>query len=241
MVDLTGRVVVVSPHLDDAVLSCGELMRGLPDCVVLTVFAGSPTSWEGHSVWDHDFCGFAEGTDVVAARLREDDEALASLGVSAARLDLLDEQYRQPGSDPSPEEIGGLVIGCIDRVGAEVAIIPLGLGHVDHRLTSAGCRSAALDRPDLRWLAYQDLPYGYEEDLFGPGLVEDALALLFPLPARLVELEDPSAGAGTAAKAAKDAALDHYPSQMRGLGARRLTALQPERYWELLLPDVSGW
>ena len=39
------RVVVLSPHLDDAVLGCGRLMAAHPGATVVTVYAGarSPT------------------------------------------------------------------------------------------------------------------------------------------------------------------------------------------------------
>jgi len=230
MADMTGRVLVVSPHLDDAVLSCGEAISQLDECVVLTVFAGSPRSWEIHREWDHEWCGFAPGDVVVAARLREDDAALGSLGTAAARLDFLDEQYRQPGLDPPPEELGEAIGAAIDRTGATTVVIPLGLGHNDHRLAAAGCRQAALNRSNLVWLAYQDLPYGYEPEIFGPDAVDVALSSCSPLSPRTVEL-----GNGSGAQA-KVAALDHYPSQMRGLGARRLTALKPERFWRLEFP-----
>jgi LmbE family N-acetylglucosaminyl deacetylase len=230
MTELTGRVVVISPHLDDAVLSCGELISQLDHCVVLTVFAGSPGSWETHRLWDHDFCGFADGTDVVAARLREDDAALARLGAAAARLSFLDEQYRDPGMDPSEEKLGEVIAAGIDRTSAATVLMPLGLGHNDHRLTAAGCRHAALTQAHLQWFAYQDLPYGYEPELFGPHILDEALCSLPPLESTTCEL-----GNGSGAQA-KDAALDYYPSQMRGLGARRLAAMKPERYWKLEVP-----
>jgi LmbE family N-acetylglucosaminyl deacetylase len=230
MAEMTGPVVVVSPHLDDAVLSCGELISQLDDCFVLTVFAGSPRSWQIHRSWDHDWCGFAEGTDVVAARLREDDAALASLGAAAARLDLLDEQYCQPGVDPSEEELGEVIGASVDRTGAATVLVPLGLGHNDHLLAAAGCRLAALNRSHLRWFAYQDLPYGYEPETSGSRAVEEALRSCSPLAARTIDLGNRSGAQ------AKVEALDHYPTQMRGLGARRLAALGPERYWTLETP-----
>jgi LmbE family N-acetylglucosaminyl deacetylase len=230
MKDLRGRVAVVSPHLDDAVLSCGEVISRLDECVVLTVFAGSPSSWDVHRLWDNDICGFAEGTDVVAARLREDDAALAHLGAFAARLGFLDEQYRQPATALSVEEIGQHIVGAIEEVQATIALTPLGIGHDDHRLTAAGCRWAALHRPGVRWHAYLDLPYGYEPEIIGPHAVDEALESLAPMVPTALEL-----GGGIDA-GAKDAALDLYPSQMRGLGGRRSAALKPERYWSLEPP-----
>ncbi|HUJ67470.1 MAG TPA: hypothetical protein VLX59_18125, partial [Acidimicrobiales bacterium] len=118
----------------------------------------------------------------------------------------------------------------VDRASATSVLMPLGLGHSDHRLAAAGCRLAASNRPHLQWFAYQDLPYGYEPELFGPGAVDEALGWLSPLAPRTIELGD---GSGAQAKSA---ALDHYPSQMRGLGDRRVAAMNPERYWRLQLP-----
>ncbi len=230
MKDLRGRVAVVSPHLDDAVLSCGEVISRLDQCVVLTVFAGSPSSWDVHRLWDNDICGFADGTDVVTARLREDDAALACLGASAARLGFLDEQYREPTTALSVEEIGDQIAAAIEELKATVAVMPLGIGHNDHRLTAASCRRAALHRTGVRWLAYLDLPYGYEPEIFGAGAVGEALDSLSPMVPTVIEL-----GGGIGAEA-KDAALDFYPSQMRGLAGRRSAALKPERYWSLEPP-----
>jgi LmbE family N-acetylglucosaminyl deacetylase len=227
MTELAGRVAVVSPHLDDAVLSCGEVMSRLDDCVVLTVFAGSPPSWGIHRLWDHDLSGFPEGTDVVAARLGEDDAALGILGAGAARLNFLDEQYRQPGTDPSLEEVGGQIGAGVDGIGATTVLMPLGLGHNDHRLAAAGCRGAALERSHLQWFAYLDLPYGYEEETIGHHAVDEALRRLSPLVPKTIDL-----GHASGAQA-KIAALDRYPSQMRALGERRMEALKSERYWRL--------
>ena len=35
-------VVVLSPHLDDAVLGCGRLLSAHPGATVVTVYAGAP-------------------------------------------------------------------------------------------------------------------------------------------------------------------------------------------------------
>jgi hypothetical protein len=82
----------------------------------------------------------------------------------------------------------------------------------------------------VRWYAYLDLPYGYEADIFGPEAVDDALRLISPMSPVPVDIDD---GGATDAKSA---ALDEYVSQMRGLGARRATALRPERLWRLQTP-----
>src|SRR3954463_7021571 len=75
------RLVVVSPHFDDAVLSAGQLLakhRGTP---VITVMGGQRTggSYDEVSWWDA-LGGFKPGDDVVAARRAEDKAALDILG-----------------------------------------------------------------------------------------------------------------------------------------------------------------
>ena len=44
MLTLEGRLLVISPHLDDAVFACGRLIASHPSCVVVTVFAGLPAN-----------------------------------------------------------------------------------------------------------------------------------------------------------------------------------------------------
>jgi len=47
-------MLVVSPHLDDAVLSCGRLLAGRPGSVVATVFAGVPSRPDQCTDWTAD-------------------------------------------------------------------------------------------------------------------------------------------------------------------------------------------
>ncbi len=84
--------LVVSPHLDDAVLSAGLFLLTEPGAVVATVMAGHP----GPGVlsdWDRA-CGFVDGDDPVARRRDEDRAALAILGARPHHLEFLDQPYR---------------------------------------------------------------------------------------------------------------------------------------------------
>ena len=100
-----GARFLLSPHLDDAVLSCGGLIarwinRGY-DVTVLTIFAGdpppgplSPFAQELHSRWDQ-----ADGA--VASRRAEDRIACGRLGASVAHLAFPDALYRRSAAgDP---------------------------------------------------------------------------------------------------------------------------------------------
>jgi hypothetical protein len=73
------RVVVFSPHFDDAAMGAGHLLLAHPGSTVVTVFAGRPARYPAHPTeWDA-LGGFRAGDDVVAVRRAEDEAALAVL------------------------------------------------------------------------------------------------------------------------------------------------------------------
>lgn len=125
-------IVVVSPHLDDAVLSvpCWIAERGR-EVAVLTVFS--------------------EGDDAgYAGRRAEDIAACDALGVRAVHLGLRDAPYRL-GVERSFRGLvfsevdarDGMAVGreiaeAVARLGGDVVVLPLGVGeHVDHRVVHA--------------------------------------------------------------------------------------------------------
>ena len=87
-------VLVLSPHLDDALFSSHALISaGHPE--VWTVFAGAPST-PGVTDWDRG-CGFNDSRDLMAARREEDRAAFATLpGVAFRHLDLLERAYTTP-------------------------------------------------------------------------------------------------------------------------------------------------
>jgi hypothetical protein len=139
------RRVVLSPHLDDAVLSC---WHALDDATVVSVFAGVPEP--ATSGWWDRLTGCHDSAERMRERHLEDESALALAGAEAVRLDLLDEQYRRNGASPPVAEV------LADHVrDAEEVYAPLGLflGE-DHRLV----RQAAFElRPDT--ILYADHPH----------------------------------------------------------------------------------
>src|SRR5215218_6837911 len=113
------RRVVVSPHLDDAVLSCWHLLEA-GDATVVSVFTGVPEP--GTSGWWDRLTGSDDSPGRVRERLREDERALSLAGASSVRLDLLDEQYRRNGASPPVAEALAEQLAGGDEVYA-----PLGL------------------------------------------------------------------------------------------------------------------
>jgi LmbE family N-acetylglucosaminyl deacetylase len=84
-------VLVVSPHLDDAVLSAFAFLQR-PHATVLTVFCGEPDDRHA-SHWDLRLGQF-DGVESMRTRVAEDDAALGGLGVATTRLPLLEAGYR---------------------------------------------------------------------------------------------------------------------------------------------------
>lgn len=95
---LNGAVLVVSPHLDDAVLSCETLIGREAPLDVLTVCTARPaqpmvTEWDTLS-------GFQDSDEAMEVRLAEDDAALAGTPHRRHHLGLLDQQYLTAGRTP---------------------------------------------------------------------------------------------------------------------------------------------
>jgi len=129
------KALLISPHLDDAVLSAGQFMAGRPDCDVLTVFAGIPDGYEFLSDYDRD-CGFTSSRDAMSIRRDEDNAACARLRAKTIHLDFLDGQYmggRERGKDvPERDSIINAIRQVIDEGDYEMILAPLGLMHPDH-------------------------------------------------------------------------------------------------------------
>jgi LmbE family N-acetylglucosaminyl deacetylase len=157
-------VVILSPHLDDAVLSCWHLLGGSREVCVINVFAGSPPPGSGASWWDR-LTGATDSTARMEERRAEDREALAVAGRTAISLDFLDEQYEPPGQ--STAEIASRLRELIDPDAVVYAPAALGM-HNDHeRVRDAAVELAAsgqsvclyADHPHavrLGWPAWDD-------------------------------------------------------------------------------------
>src|SRR5919198_5165812 len=145
---MTPTAVVISPHFDDAVLSCWHVLQADVDPRVVTVFAGVPEP--GTTGWWDRLTGAGDSAERMRERLREDEEALGIAGARSVRLELLDEQYRHNGRVPAITDS----LAPHVRDAAEV-YAPLGLFlAADHRLV----RDAALAlREDVR--LYADHPH----------------------------------------------------------------------------------
>jgi LmbE family N-acetylglucosaminyl deacetylase len=144
--------VILSPHLDDAVLSCWHLLTQPEEVTVINVFAGIP-SRSAPAWWDR-YTGATDSAERVQQRVGEDRRALALAGRAPVNLDLLDAQYRaaeQPIDPPT-----GQIVAVIEP-GTEIYAPAAFGGHPDHLLV----RAAALELRAQGYAVslYADLPH----------------------------------------------------------------------------------
>jgi LmbE family N-acetylglucosaminyl deacetylase len=232
------RVVIVSPHLDDAVLSCGNFMASHPGAVVVTVFAGNPAAYPSDPMrkWDVQ-SGFAPGDDVMEVRRREDHAALAALDAQPVHLEFVEHSYN-PGDRPvAPEELVEGLAPALAALHPTLVLAPFGLANPDHDVTHRACMLARerMD-DDVAWWCYEDNGYKHI-----PGMLAWRVSSLFRRgiwPTPVCPTTDPS-------ETRKRAAIACYPSQLLALeddwaiGAK-LDAPAPEQFWRLDAPP-PGW
>lgn len=213
------KVLLISPHYDDAVLSAGQFMAGRPDTEVLTLFNWRGTSASVQTTYDAK-CGFDNADDAVHARQRENNEALALLQATSLELNLPDSQYDNSGQ--SDEYIVNRILELVlvdEEHEYEFMLAPLGLAHPDHEQAH---RVGFILRKELGIPIYfwEDMPIRVVE----PGLVYEKLKKL----KNNMELLSP----GTGPIADKIRALSCYKSQI-GTGILDPYIMYvPERFWK---------
>jgi LmbE family N-acetylglucosaminyl deacetylase len=228
------RLVIVSPHLDDAVLGCGRLMAAVPGATVVTVYAGAPAEYpDPMTHWD-TIAGFRAGDDVLEARRAEDTAALALLDATPRWLDFVEHQYL-----PRPEWVGpDATVDTLETVLRSLrptaVALPFGIANPDHVATHDAALGVRARYPEPSWLCYEDTGYKHI-----PGLLAWRVSQLFrsrvwPTPVALATGGDDTR---------KRAALACYASQLRALEqdwqlGRKLVA--PEQLWRLADPP-PGW
>jgi LmbE family N-acetylglucosaminyl deacetylase len=221
------RLLVISPHLDDAVFSCGALLAASPDAVVCTVFAGVPeealvTDWDAQ-------CGFADAYQAMHARRAEDSAALDALGARALHLPFLDSQYAASGTQ-TRTDIGAALADVIHRTDCDAVLIPSGLFHSDHELVHGVALGVCLSDASRECIAYEDALYRRME-----GLVQKRLADLGSKRIEATPLLDPiDPGVLARSFETKQRAVRCYASQLRAFGPHGYDDVRaPERFWTL--------
>lgn len=149
------RWVFLSPHFDDAVLSCGGVIyeltnQGIP--VEIWTVCGAVPEWEGEEASKfHKQWGVANGKQAVELRREEDREACKILGATPVHLDMCDKIYRQ--KDNGFAEYMKLELSRIPTQDNLITSFAVG-DHPDHVLTRKAAESAG------RFLKYYlEIPY----------------------------------------------------------------------------------
>jgi LmbE family N-acetylglucosaminyl deacetylase len=234
------KVLVVSPHFDDAALGAAHLLTSYPDSTVVTVLGGRPPSYpEEVTEWD-SASGFTAQDDVVAIRQEEDRAAMASMQATPIWLDFPDHQYLAIDQRPTPSDIAPSLQRAIEEADPSAVFLPMGLANPDHILThDAGllARSAMMqDGRDRVWFCYEDAGYKHLPGLLAWRVSKLFRANLWPTPAIVPIQPDMDR---------KATAIRLYTSQIGPLErdhllSERLGANVPEQYWRLD-PPPRGW
>ncbi len=234
--DTFDRVLVFSPHFDDAAMGAGHLLLARPGSTVCTVFAGPPTRYPDEpSEWDA-LGGFRSGDDVVAIRREEDLAALAVLGADHYWLDFVDHQYLAPHERASADDVAPALAALVDAVAPTAVVLPLGLANPDHVVTHDAGVQVAHERSDLAWFAYEDAGYKHIPGMMAWRVSKLFRSELWPTPMIVPTEQD---------HARKRAAIECYVSQLGPLRAdhaldARIDGAVAEQFW-MLAPPPPGW
>ncbi len=230
------RIVVVSPHFDDAAMGAGHLLASYDDTTVVTVLGGRPPAYpEVTTEWDA-LGGFVAGDDVVAVRREEDAAAMAVLESGYRWLEFPDHQYLAAPERRTPDEVAPALGATIAEIDPTSVFFPMGLANPDHVMVHDACLEVRVEQPNREWFCYED--HGYKHL---PGLLAWRVAKLlrsrpWPTPAIVPHVPD---------EERKRRAIWCYRSQIAPLErdhalSARLEALVPEQFWRLA-PPPEGW
>lgn len=153
--DPAAPILLLSPHLDDAVLSCWSLLRSEFRLTVVTVFAGIPPPGRTGR-WDA-VAGVPNAVALMRARRAEDAAALALAGRRGVHLPFLESQYRRLQPPLEHDRLDRLLAGIRRAVREVVAPAALGVQHEDH--ATLRDYALALAKQGIPVRLYADVPY----------------------------------------------------------------------------------
>jgi LmbE family N-acetylglucosaminyl deacetylase len=234
--ELFARVLVFSPHFDDAALGAAHLLHAHPGSTVVTVFGGPPPQYpDPPTEWDA-LGGFRSGDDVVALRREEDRAAMEVLDARPVWLDFVDYQYLTPESRAATETIARELARVVDDERPTAVFLPMGLANPDHVSTHEAGLIVASQRSDLAWFCYEDSGYKHIPGMLAWRVSKLFRSELWPTPMIVPTVVDHDR---------KRAAIEAYRSQIGPLNrdhalGSRIGGSVPEQFW-LLAPPPPGW
>jgi LmbE family N-acetylglucosaminyl deacetylase len=242
-------LLLLSPHFDDAALSCAALLAREEPIDVLTVFAGEPVP-PRQGEWDR-VTGFPDSTESRRVRLAEEQAAFADTPHRLAFLNLIESEYlTAPRTRNDAEPIAVAVDDWLEQNPGGAIAAPAGAGrlpgslrakvrrlmghyvafrHPDHVFLRNAALDALVPRPGARTVLYDEFPYLLERPADGEvGHIARSRGLSAELIAAPVD------------RHAKASRISVYTSQMPHLTfrGRRVDLAEnlpeDERYWILI-------
>ena len=254
-----GAILVVSPHFDDAALSCSVLLDRREPVTLLQVCTAGPVP-AVVSDWDRR-AGVADSDDAGRARRAEERAAFAGSPHEMREVGLLDAQYGAIFDLDAQTRVREAILEWADAThGPRTVVVPVGAGcapralvpfararaavsryqvfwmHPDHVAVRDACVEALVDRTDIAVVLYEEFPYRLTRR--GDGAARRVVRR-FGASARAVRVDAP------VDRAAKAQRLAAYATQLplllpvRARTVEGLTRHLPgdERYWYVRRAD----
>lgn len=224
-------IAILSPHLDDAVLSCWHVLRAAQPVAVINVFAGAPPANSAPGHWDR-ITDARDPAERVRERRAEDRAALALVDRVPVNLELLDDQHR-PGTPRLDDVFEAILpaIGDVDELYAPAALCD----HADHSILRD--LAVGLAAQGARVHLYADLPHAIPEGwpawLGNGGPPGDASWLVALANAGVADacLTPRVHALDAAERAAKLAVVELYRTQAAAIQSLSTLPLTDERTW----------
>lgn len=146
----------ISPHFDDAILSCGAMMVKEDNTEIITVFSGAPINI---NITEYDKkCGFKSSFEAMNERALENNEAIKTIGIKENNnLGYHDGQYHVDREKDYKNIYNDLNNELLD---SDIVVAPVGILHEDHKLV----RDIIIDlytKTNQKWELwfYEEMPY----------------------------------------------------------------------------------
>lgn len=225
-----GKLLIISPHLGDAVFACGELMACKREAIVTTLLAGLPASTLPLTSWDAA-AGFSNSREAMQSRRDEDRRAMDLLHATPVWLDFTEGQYHDP---PTTIDLGEAIATQVETLQPNTVMLPAGLFHADNVIAHQAGLLARSHYPNCAWYLYEDMMYRRMTRLLQERLTSLAH---FGIDATPVAFNTHSQAE------LKRHAVQCYASQLHALampgGPGHGDIFAPEGFW-LLSDDTSG-
>lgn len=219
-----GKLMIISPHGDDAIFACSEVITSRHGTILASLFAGTPPAALPLTDWDAA-AGFTTTEEAVTQRRKEQHRAMTLVHAKPLILDFLRCQYGDP---PSAIGLAEAIAAILDEENPDSVMFPAGLYNADHILTHQAALMARTRDPQRQWLLYEETFYRRM-----PSLLQQRLTglLHFGIEATPVAFDT------HAQSEHKRHAVQCYTSQLRALAAPgqpgHSDIFAPEGYWRL--------